>query len=188
MTTTATSRSPRTRTRAPQTFPVVLGLVCLLGGASLAFTAIGHITDLGVNAPYMHNLMAFNEPATAQLTDVLGPAAKSVDNLTLFVTIAAIATAATLLIVAAGLFLSSGHVRHPDAARRVAAVGLWLALGIAVINVIPFDAGWGEAALGTPGGSVAEGIRTGLVALGGLLVLQISAPQWRHSVRDAFRD
>lgn len=189
MTTTATSRSPRSvRSRAPQAFPVVLGLVCLLGGLSLSLTAIGHIAALGVDAPYLHNVIAFNEPATSELTDVLGPAAQTVDTMTLFVTIAATAMAATLLVVASGLFLSSGHLRHPDAARRVAAVGLWLSLGVAVINVLPFDAGWGDAALGSPGGSAAEAIRTGLLALAGLLVLQVSAPQWRDSVREAFRD
>ncbi len=189
MTTTATSRSPRSvRSRAPQAFPVVLGLVCLLSGVSLSLTAVSHITDLGINAPYLHNIIAFNEPATSELTDVLGPAAKTVDNMTLFVTIAVMATAATLLIVASALFLTSGHLRHPDAARRVAAVGLWLALGVAVVNVLPFDAGWGAAALGEPEGAVGEAIRTGLFALGGLLVLQVSAPQWRDSVRDAFRD
>mgnify|MGYP007097331627 FL=1 len=149
MSTTATSRSPRSvRSRAPQAFPVVLGLVCLLSGVSLSLTAVSHITDLGINAPYLHNIIAFNEPATSELTDVLGPAAKTVDNMTLFVTIAVMATAATLLIVASALFLTSGHLRHPDAARRVAAVGLWLALGVAVVNVLPFDAGWGAAALG----------------------------------------
>ena len=92
---------------------MVLGLVCLLSGVSLSLTAVSHITDLGINAPYLHNIIAFNEPATSELTDVLGPAAKTVDNMTLFVTIAVMATAATLLIVASALFLTSGHLRHP---------------------------------------------------------------------------
>jgi|CXWK01.1.fsa_nt_gi hypothetical protein len=169
-------------------FPVLLGLVCLLGGASLSLTAISHIAAVGANAPYVHNLMALSEPASQDLTDVLGPAAASVDNLTFYLTIGATAVAATLLLVAAGFFLTAGRLRHPDAARRVAGVGLWLALGVAIVNVIPFDAGWEDAALGSPGGSAFEAVRTGVVALAGLLLLQISAPQWRESVREAFRD
>ncbi len=181
---TGRTRGPR----SPMAFPVLLGLVCLLGGVSLALTAVGHIAAFGSNAPYAHNVMALSEPASPELTDVLGPAAASVNNLTWYLTIGATAVAATLLLVAAGLFLTSGRRRHPDAARRVPGVGLWMALGIAVVNVIPFDAGWEGAALGSPGGSAFEAVRTGLIALAGLGLLQISAPQWRESVREAFRD
>lgn len=177
----------RAASRAPMAFPVLLGLVCMLGGVSLALTAIAHIATFGGNAPYAHNLMALSEPASPELTSVLGPAAASVDNLTFYFTVGATAVAATLLLVAAGFFLTAGRLRHPDAARRVAGVGLWMALGVAVVNVIPFDAGWEAAALGSPG-SLFEGVRTGVIALTGLLLLQISAPQWRESVREAFRD
>jgi hypothetical protein len=163
----------------------MLGLVCLVGGASLAFTAIQQMARLGGNAPYLRSLVAFDQPASSDLADVLGPAAKSVDNLTFFLTIAWTAVAAVLLIVAAGFFLSSGHLRHPDAARRVAGVGLWMALGVAVVSLIPFDAGWADAGLGS---SAFDSVRSGLIALAGLLLLQISAPQWRESVRGAFRD
>lgn len=169
-------------------FPVLLGLVCLLGGMLLAVSAASHIADLASTDAYVTTLMAFAEPASDELTNVLGPAAASVDNLTFFMTVSATAVAATLLLVAAGFFLSSGRLRHPDAARRVAGVGLWIALGVAVVNAIPFDAGWAAAALGSPGASSFEAFRTGLIALTGLLLLQISAPQWLDSVRDAFRD
>ncbi|MEI2716770.1 MAG: hypothetical protein V9E98_07215 [Candidatus Nanopelagicales bacterium] len=186
-TTASTTRSLGERSRLPLAYPVLLGLLCVSAGVSLALAAAGHLADLGGSAPYVHSLVAFNEPATADLTDVFGPAAKSVDNLTFFLTIGATAVAAALLIVATGFFWSSGHVRHPDAARRVAAVGLTMALAIAMVTVIPFDAGWGEA-LGSTGGTTVEAVRTGVVALLGLLVLQLSAPQWRESVREAFRD
>lgn len=191
MATTATgaTRSLRGyRDGAPMAFPVLLGLVCLLGGVSLALTAAGHIAAFGANAPYAHNLMALSEPASPELTNVLGPAAPSVDNLTFYLTISGTAVAATLLLVAAGFFLTSGRLRHPDAARRVAGVGLWLALGVAVVNVIPFDAGWEAAALGSPGASLFEAARTGIIAVSGLLLLQDPSSQWRESVREAFRD
>lgn len=168
-------------------FPALLGLVCMLGGASLSFTAISNIAAFGTNAPYAHDLMALNQPASPELTHVLGPAAESVDNLAFYLTIGATSVAAALLLVAAGLFLTSGRLRHPDAARRVAGVGLWMALAIALVTVIPFNGGWQEA-LRAPGGAPFEAVRTGVIALAGLLLLQISAPQWRESVREAFRD
>lgn len=166
-------------------FPVLLGLLCLLGGASLAATAAGQMAALGNNAMYLHSLVAMNEPASSDL-HVLGPAAQSVDNLTFYLAIAWTAVSASLLVVGAGYFLTAGHVSHPDAARRVAGVGLWMAFGVAVISVLPFDAGWGEAGLRSS--TAFEAARTGAIALGGLLLLQFAAPQWRESVRNAFRD
>lgn len=187
MATTTSSGAVRIdRSRAPMAFPVLLGLLCLLGGASLAATAVGSMAALGNNAPYLHSLVAMNEPASSDL-NLLGPAAQSVDNLTYFLAISWTAVSAALLVVAAGFFLSAGHVSHPDAARRVAGVGLWMALGVALVSVLPFDAGWGEAVPGK-GSLTFEAVRTGAIALGGLLLLQFAAPQWRESVRNAFRD
>ena len=187
-TTTGIARTERGSRAVHSPLPVLLGLVCLLGGLSLALTAAGHIAAFGSNAPYAHSLMALSEPASPELTDVLGPAATSVDNLTMYLTMGATAVSAILLLVGAGFQWTSARLRHPDAARRIAGVGLWMALGVAVVNLIPFDAGWQAAALGAPGGSAGEAVRTGLIALGGLLLLQLSAPQWRESVREAFRD
>lgn len=188
MATTTTSRSAGVEGfRAPMAFPVLLGLLCLLGGASLALTAISKMAALGNNAVYLHQLVAMNEPVSPDL-HLLGPAAQSVDNLTFYLAIAWTAVSAAMLVVAAGYFLSAGHVQHPDAARRVAGVGLWMALGVAIVSVLPFDAGWGAAGLGTGSGLAFEAVRTGAIALGGLLLLQFAAPQWRESVRNAFRD
>lgn len=171
------------------TFPVLLGLVCLLGGLSLSVTVVEQITALGGDAPYLLHVMALNQPASSDLADALGPAGDSVGNMTFVLTVAWTAVSAVLMIVAAGFFLTAAQLRHPDAARRVAAVGLWMALAISVVSVMPFDGGWAEAGIGNPGGGFAvEGLRTGVIALTGLLLLQISAPQWRNSVRQAFRD
>ncbi len=178
----------RTDRALPAALPVLLGVVCLLGGVSLALTAAGHIATFGSNAPYAHSLMTLSEPASPELTNMLGPAAPSVDNLTMYLTIGATAVAAIMLLVGAWFQFTSARLRHPEAARRVAGVGLWMALGVAVVNLIPFDAGWQGASLGSPEGSAGEAVRTGLIALLGLLLLQLSAPQWRQSVREAFRD
>ena len=189
----ATPTSTRTwrseRPGAPLTFPVLLGLVCLLGGLSLSLSVIEQITALGGNAPYLSHVMALNAPAETDFTEALGPAGDSVGNMTFVLTIAWTAVASVLMLVAASFFLTSAQLRHPGAARRVAAVGLWMGLVVAVVAVMPFDGGWGEAGVGNPGGGIGlEGLRTGVIALLGLLLLQISAPQWRTSVRQAFRD
>ncbi len=161
------------------TLPVLLGVTCLSGGLSLLLTVLGGLHRLGTENGQIPNLMALNAPATGDIAS-LGPAGASVDNMTLFVALSGSAVVAILLLVAAGFYLSRGRIQHPDAARRVAATGLWGALVISLVALIPLEAGWGQAGV--------DGIRTGLIALAGLFFLQISAPQWRNSLREAFRD
>lgn len=177
-TTTAVVTSERTR--APLAFPVLLGITCLLGGLSLLVTAVSQVRELGGDSGYLHHLLALNAPATGELASSLGPAGASVDNMSFIVALSGSAAAAVLLLVAAGFFLSSAQMRHPDAARRVAAVGLWTAMAVSLLALMPVDGGWAQTGV--------DGIRTGFVALCGLFLLQVSAPQWRESLREAFRD
>lgn len=180
-TVTSTVTTPASQvTRTPLAFPVLLGVTCLLGGLSLLATASTQIRTLGGDRGYLHHLLALNAPASGDLASSLGPAGGHVDNMTFIISLSAVAGAAALLLVAAGFFLSSAQMRHPDAARRVAAVGLWTALCVSLLALMPVDAGWGQAGV--------DGLRTGVVALAGLFLLQISAPQWRSSLREAFRD
>lgn len=188
MATTSSSRAisaTRTRSRGIA-FPILLGVLTLLVGVSLAVTAVSRVAALGSSAPHLFNLVALNESVDSDLGG--GAAAQSVDNMAFFLAVAWTAVTAVLLVVAAGLFLSTGHLRHPDAARRVAGVGLWMAVGVALVSVLPFDAGWGAAGLGTDVGTTVAAVQTASLSLAGLLVLQFAAPQWRDSVRRAFRD
>jgi hypothetical protein len=168
------------RSRAPTAFPVLLGVTCLLGGLSLLATAFSQARELGGDSGYLHHLLALNAPASGDIAASLGPAGARVDNMGFVMALSGATAAAALLLVAAGFFLTSAQMRHPDAARRVAAVGLWTALAVSLLTLMPVDAGWGQTGV--------DGIRTGLVALCGLFLLQISAPQWRASLREAFRD
>ncbi len=177
-TTTGAVRAGRFGT--PFAFPILLGLTCLLGGLSLLATAAGQVRELGGDSGYLHHLLALNAPASGELAASLGPAGASVDNMTFVVALSATTAAAALLLVGAGFFLSSAQTRHPDAARRITAAGLWTALGVCLMVLLPFDAGWGLTGL--------DGLRTGAIALCGLFLLQVSAPQWRVSLRDAFRE
>ncbi len=174
-----TSPAASARARGGSALPVLLGVTCLLGGLSLLVTALGGMRELSTENGQIPNLMALNAPATGDIAS-LGPAGASVDNMTFFVALSGSAVVAVLLLVAAGFYLSQGRVQHPDAARRVAATGLWGALVISLVALIPLEAGWGQTGI--------DGIRTGLIAFAGLFFLQISAPQWRNSLREAFRD
>jgi hypothetical protein len=168
------------RPRGGLALPVLLGSACLLAGLSLMVTLASGLRDLSANSGQMQHLLALNAPATGELAETLGPAGPGVDNMAFYATLCAAGLAAALLLVAGGMYLSAGHLKHPDAARRVAATGLSVGLLTSLVAMVPLEGGWGQTGI--------DGIRTGVVVLIGLLLLQISAPQWRNTLREAFRD
>ena len=168
------------RSRGGLALPLLLGVTCLLAGVSLMVTLAIGLRDLSANSGQMQHLLALNAPVTGDLVETLGPAAAGVDNMAFYAALCAAGLAAALLLVAGGMYLSAGHLRHPDAARRVAATGLSVGLLTSLVAMVPLEGGWGQTGI--------DGIRTGVVVLIGLLFLQISAPQWRNTLREAFRD
>jgi hypothetical protein len=96
-----------------------------------------------------------------------------------------IAVAAILLLAASGFWMSSARTRHPEAARRVSAVGLCVALVLAVLGLLPVNGTWQDAGLGGGGTSWfgVEG-QLAIVAVLGLIMLQVSDPRWRARVRE----
>lgn len=167
----------------------MLGLLSLATGGLLAIAAIDRASALGLDAEYLSHVLALDAPVETELGSVLGPAGDSVDNLAFILALAFTGVAATLLIVAGGFWLTSARTRHPEAARRVCAIGLWLALGISLVAILPVNAGWQRAGPGAgPGGGVNVAVLPiALFALLGLLLLQFSAQQWGTRMREAFR-
>jgi hypothetical protein len=187
----ATSTQPLRAKHAssPTVVPVALGLICVGGGLILAASILQNILALGADAPYVTHLMALNTPVTSELGAVLGPAGSSVDNLLYVIALVGGAVAAILLIVGSGFWLSSARTRHPEATRRVSAVGLWMALILSIVAILPVEGTWKEVGLAGSGDTwTGSAVQLAVLSLLGLLLLQISAPQWRSSLREAFRD
>lgn len=180
------------RTAGPSsaaTVPVALGLLCLAGGLLLAAKALQRLMTLGADAPYVTHLLALNAPVTSDVGGALGPAGNSVDNLVFVVALVGSAVAAILLLLAGGFWVSSARTRHPEAARRVSAVGLWMALGLATVGLLPVNGTWQDAGLGGSGTSwFGTSAQLAVVALLGLIMLQVSGPRLRASLREVFRD
>lgn len=188
----STTGTPALRATAPAataTVPVILGLLCIGGGLLLAANTLQRFVPIGADAPYITNLLALNAPVTSEVGGALGPAGDSVDNLVFVLALLGSAVAAILLLVAGGLWMTSVRTRHPDAARRVSAVGLWMALVLAVLGMLPVNGSWQDAGLGGVGTSwFGTEAQLAIVAFLGLIMLQVSAPQWWASFREAFRD
>ncbi|MCH9816435.1 MAG: hypothetical protein K0U64_08285 [Actinomycetia bacterium] len=169
--------------------PTILGLVCLAGGVLLALNTAQRFLVFGADAPYVKSMLALDAPVTSEVGQAFGPASGSVDNALFVGALLSSGVAAMLLLVACGFWWSSARTRHPEASRRVAAVGLWMALALAVVGFLPVQGAWQDAGLGGAGPTWhASGLQLVAVALVGLLLLQISAPQWRGALRRAFRD
>ena len=173
---------------ATATAPVGLASLCLGGGLLLAANSLQRFLHLGADTPYITHLLALNAPVTSEVGGALGPAGDSVDNLVFVLALLGSAVAAILLLLAGGFWLSSARARHPEAARRVSAVGLWMALVLAVVGMLPVNGTWQDAGLGGSG-TIWFGTEAQLatVAVLGLIMLKVSAPQWRASLREAFR-
>ena len=188
----STTGTPALRTAyrtSTATVPVVLGLLCLGSGLLLAVNALQRFLLFGADAPYITHLLALNAPVSSEVGGALGPAGDSVDNLVFVLVLLSSAVAAILLLVAGGFWTSSVRTRHPEAARRVSGVGLWMALVLAVLGMLPVNGTWQDAGLGGAGSSwFGIEAQLAIVALLGLIMLQVSAPQWRASLREAFRD
>ncbi|MDZ4248860.1 MAG: hypothetical protein U0990_02090 [Candidatus Nanopelagicales bacterium] len=169
--------------------PVLLGLLCLVIGVVLAMTAIDRATVLGFDAGYLRHVLALDAPVQADLVE-LGPASDTVGNLAFLLALAFTCVAATLLLVASGFWMTSARTRHPEAAGRIAAIGLWLALILAALAVLPVNGGWREAGLGSPadlGEAAVEILPVAVLSLFGLLLLQFSVQQWGARMRAAMR-
>jgi hypothetical protein len=189
----ATMRAPVASKRraypVTATFPTLLGLLCMVGGTLLAVNTAQRFLIFGADAPYVKSMLALDAPVTSQVGEALGPAGGSVDSILFVVALLTSGLAAVLLLVACGFWWSSARTRHPDAARRVASIGLWLALALAVVGFLPVQGAWQDAGLGGAGPTWhVSGLQLVVVSLLGLLLLQISAPQWRYSIRRAFQD
>jgi len=108
------------RSRGGMALPALLGITCLLAGVSLMVTLASGLRDLSANSGQMQHLLALNAPATGELVESLGPAGPGVDNMAFYAALCAAGLAAALLLVAGAMHLSASHLKHPDAARRVA--------------------------------------------------------------------
>lgn len=174
---------------SPTLVPALLGLTCVAGGLLLSVNILQNFLALGADAPYVTHLMALNAPVTSQLGEALGPAGSSVDNLLFVIALVAGAVAAILLVVGAGFWLTSARTRHPEATRRVSAVGLWMALALSVMAILPVEGTWKDVGLAGSGATwTGSAIQLAVLSLLGLLLLQMTAPQWRANLREAFRD
>lgn len=182
-------------TRSPRwvsvgAIPVLLGLLCLVTGVILALAAVDQATVLGVDAPYLQHVLALDAPVEVGFAEGFGAAGGPVGNLAFLLALAFTSVAATLLVVASGFWMTSARARHPEAAVRVAAIGLWLALILVALAVLPINAGWGEAGLGArsaDGGASVGVLPVAVLALAGLLLLQFFVQEWGSRVRIALR-
>ena len=167
--------------------PLSLGMICAGSGAILAFTLVSQFSRFGSDSPYVSNLLALKAPVASDMGDALGPAGGSVDNLVYILALVWLAVAASLLLVAAGMWFTAARTKHPEASRRVSAFGLWLGLGVSLMALLPVNGAWRDAGLGSATWGD-NAIRVMVLTIIGVFLMQISAPQWRDSIKDTFRD
>jgi hypothetical protein len=64
-----------------------------------------------------------------------------------------------------------------------------MALILSIVAILPVEGTWKEVGLAGSGDTwTGSAVQLAVLSLLGLLLLQISAPQWRSSLREAFRD
>lgn len=175
------------RSTGPAIIPIALGVICAGGGGILALTLVSQFSRFGTDSPYVSNLLALKAPVTSDVGEALGPAGGSVDNLIYVLALVWLAVAASLLLVGAGMWFTVARTRYPEATRRVSAFGLWLGLGVSLMALVPVNGAWRDAGVGSADWGDSA-IRVLILTVAGVLLLQISAPQWRHAVKDTFRN